>query len=53
MIEMDQSIPGYGFAQNVGYSTPGHKRALKALGPSVQHRARYAPVAMAFPAFDE
>jgi ribonuclease HII len=53
MIQMDETLPGYGFAQNVGYSTPAHKRALKALGPSAQHRMRYAPVALAFPSLDE
>ncbi len=47
MVEMDASIPGYGLSAHKGYSTPVHTAALRALGPSVEHRFSYANVASA------
>lgn len=45
MVELDQRVPGYGFAQHKGYGTPAHLAALTALGPSPQHRRSFGPVA--------
>jgi ribonuclease HII len=45
MQELDSQYPGYGFAQHKGYGTPSHLRALRHLGPCVQHRRSFAPVA--------
>jgi len=44
MVAMDERIPGYGFAEHKGYSTPRHAAALRRLGPCVQHRMSYANV---------
>jgi ribonuclease HII len=37
--------PGYGFAEHMGYPTPAHRAALRALGPCAIHRRSFAPVA--------
>lgn len=37
--------PGFGFAANVGYSTPEHREAITLLGPSAQHRRSFQSVA--------
>ena len=44
MTELDQTLPGYGFAQHKGYGTAQHMQALKRLGASAQHRRSFAPV---------
>ncbi|HJR14730.1 MAG TPA: ribonuclease HII [Rhodanobacteraceae bacterium] len=44
MREMDARWPGYGFAQHKGYPTPGHREALRRLGPCPEHRRSFAPV---------
>ncbi|MCU0231124.1 MAG: ribonuclease HII [Acidobacteria bacterium] len=44
MLELDARYPGYGFAQHKGYGTSDHLAALASLGPSPEHRRRYAPV---------
>jgi len=46
--ELDEQYPGYGLAQNKGYSTPGHKEALLRLGITEMHRRSFAPVAELF-----
>jgi ribonuclease HII len=38
MMLLEHELPGYGFAMNVGYGTPQHKRAIDSLGLSYQHR---------------
>ena len=38
------AYPGYGFAANKGYATPGHLAALRRLGPCAEHRYSFAPV---------
>lgn len=43
MAELDPLYPGYGFAQNKGYSTQDHFSALRELGPSDIHRRSFAP----------
>ncbi len=44
MQDLDLLYPGYGFAQHKGYGTADHLAALASLGPSPEHRRRYAPV---------
>ena len=45
MGELDRRHPGYGFARHKGYPTSDHLAALTRLGPSVEHRRSFAPVA--------
>ncbi|MDR1393210.1 MAG: ribonuclease HII [Bifidobacteriaceae bacterium] len=42
MVELDEQFPGYGWAGNKGYGSPGHLEALRQLGPSRQHRQSWA-----------
>ncbi len=44
MTEMDSVYPGYGLAQHKGYYTPGHRAALRLLGPCEIHRRSFEPV---------
>jgi ribonuclease HII len=44
MRELETPFPGYGFAENKGYSTPEHQAALRTLGPTTLHRLSWAPV---------
>jgi ribonuclease HII len=44
MVRLDGYFPGYGFAQHMGYPTPGHFAALRELGPCAIHRRSFAPV---------
>lgn len=44
MTELEQTHPGYGFAEHKGYGTAAHTRALRTLGPCPQHRLSYANV---------
>lgn len=44
MIQFDQQYPGYGFADNKGYPTKVHMKALERLGATPLHRASFAPV---------
>lgn len=37
--------PGWGFAENVGYSTPEHRAAIEANGISVLHRRSFQSIA--------
>jgi len=41
MRQLDCAYPGYGFAIHKGYGTLAHRRALRALGPSPQHRLTF------------
>lgn len=36
--------PGFGFANHVGYGTPGHIEALRSLGITGEHRLNYKPI---------
>ena len=38
MIQYEDILPGYGFAQNKGYGSKEHIEALKSLGPTPIHR---------------
>lgn len=42
--DLDREDPRYGFAAHKGYATPQHLSALAEFGPSVHHRAGFAPV---------
>ena len=44
MAEHARAHPGYGWERNMGYPTPEHQRALRALGPTPLHRRSFAPV---------
>jgi ribonuclease HII len=44
MVRLAETFPGYGWETNVGYKSPAHLRALKALGPTPHHRRSFAPV---------
>ena len=41
----EDSYPGFGFALNAGYSTPEHRDAIIAMGPSALHRRSFQSVA--------
>jgi ribonuclease HII len=41
MRRLDALYPGYGFAQHVGYITPGHSAAVRARGPCAVHRLSF------------
>ncbi len=41
MRRLDALYPRYGFAAHVGYITPGHSAAVRAHGPSDQHRRSF------------
>jgi ribonuclease HII len=42
-------FPAYNLANNKGYSTPDHKRALRKLGPTSLHRFSFEPVRLSSP----
>jgi ribonuclease HII len=42
-------FPQYNLANNKGYSTPDHRRALREHGPSLMHRFSFEPVRAATP----
>jgi ribonuclease HII len=44
MRAYEAELPGYGFANHVGYATPEHLRSLGALGPSPIHRLSFRGV---------
>lgn len=41
MRRLDALYPAYGFAQHVGYITPGHSAAVRQRGPSAVHRLSF------------
>lgn len=45
MCRVDAEYPGFGFAGNVGYSTPDHRAAILELGPSRIHRRSFQSIA--------
>ena len=47
LVRLDAHYPGYGLARHKGYGTPQHLDALRALGPSREHRMSFAPCAQA------
>ena len=44
MRRMHRARPRYGWAQNKGYGTVAHRRALQSHGPSPHHRVTFAPL---------
>lgn len=44
MVELDERLPGYGFARHKGYGTAEHRLALSRLGPCAEHRFTFAPI---------
>ncbi len=44
LIEMDETYPGYHLAQNKGYATEMHRRAIETLGPCEIHRRSFSPI---------
>jgi ribonuclease HII len=42
MRRLDAVYPRYGFSSHVGYITPGHSAAVRAYGPTLQHRLSFA-----------
>jgi ribonuclease HII len=44
MQRLHRRYPQYGFAENKGYATAEHLRALETFGPCPIHRATFAPV---------
>ena len=44
MVDLAQQYPGYGWDQNAGYPTKGHKNALQNLGVTPHHRRLFKPV---------
>jgi ribonuclease HII len=45
MTSIDPSYPQFGFAGNVGYSTPEHRAAIIEHGPSALHRRSFQSIA--------
>ncbi len=45
MVEMNEKFPGYGWTRNKGYGTLAHRQALTVLGPCVEHRRSFTPMA--------
>lgn len=44
MLELDQEHPAYGWAQNAGYGTQQHQKALLTHGVTLYHRRSFAPI---------
>ncbi|MBO0855411.1 MAG: ribonuclease HII, partial [Nocardia sp.] len=44
MVDLDEAVPGYGFAAHKGYNTADHLAALRRLGPSQEHRRSWRNV---------
>lgn len=45
MHRVDELYPGFGFVENAGYSTPEHRAAILADGPSELHRRSFQSIA--------
>lgn len=45
MAQLDESYPGYGFAQHKGYATRSHVERIRKQGPSPIHRKTFKPCA--------
>lgn len=45
MVALDAEFPGYGFAIHKGYGTAKHASALARLGPCIEHRKSFKPIA--------
>lgn len=45
MRRVDERIPGWGFAQHVGYASPEHRRAIERFGVTPLHRLSFQSIA--------
>ncbi|HEX9371645.1 MAG TPA: ribonuclease HII, partial [Roseiflexaceae bacterium] len=45
MVALGRRLPEYGFESHKGYGTALHARAIRAHGPSTQHRRSFRPLA--------
>jgi ribonuclease HII len=45
MHRIAEVFPEFGFEENVGYSTPDHRAAIMANGPSTLHRRSFQSIA--------
>jgi ribonuclease HII len=45
MADLSRHAPDYGFERHKGYGTAAHERALRAFGPTLQHRRTFRPLA--------
>jgi ribonuclease HII len=45
MCRVDEVYSGFGFSENVGYSTPEHRAAILERGPSALHRRSFQSIA--------
>ncbi len=41
MEQLGKEFPAYGWAQNVGYPTPAHRKAIQQFGPTKYHRMSF------------
>ena len=41
MVQYDEILPGYGFAQHKGYGSKEHIEAIRRLGPTPIHRQTF------------
>ena len=41
MVELAETVPGYGFEGHKGYASAGHIAAIRELGPSSEHRVTW------------
>ena len=46
LVDLDRRHPGYGFASHKGYGTSAHFAAIRAQGPSPEHRRTFAGIGM-------
>jgi len=44
MADLNERLPGYGFARHKGYGTASHLAALRELGASAEHRMSFGPL---------
>jgi ribonuclease HII len=47
MVELAETVPGYGFEGHKGYASAGHMAAIRELGPSSEHRVTWLTRIMA------
>lgn len=44
MVQYDEILPGYGFAQHKGYGSKEHIEAIRRLGPTPIHRQTFIKI---------
>jgi ribonuclease HII len=53
MVVLHKAFPAYEFSTHKGYSTPGHVRILREIGPCSEHRRSFAPVSASLELFPQ